>query len=252
MIRMISWLVCVLSSLCVLWVLCVSGVLLLLAPVHHGGTENTETAPSLFSFETISLRYHSIMTNQTRVLPSLSRAVAIGGVGFGLASLCVFATVAYAERWLYLNLGLWGAYLLWTALFILLGGAVLGSLVVGRWRLPKFYLLYGIAFFAYAVGWVGAYFTLRGTAGEWVGSVAGSVLMALVFAVGLGAVRKILKLSPILFITNSLGYFTGSALNDYVGGKGGMLIWGISYGLCLGAGIGAVLHLAQVSGERSA
>jgi len=175
--------------------------------------------------------------------------MAIGGAGFCLASLCVFATVAFAERWIYEQLGLWGAYLIWTALFILLGGAVLGSLVVGRWRLPKFYLLYGIAFFAYAIGWVGAYFTLRGTAGEWVGSIAGSILMALVFAVGFRTMRSILKLSVILFVANSLGYFAGSALNDYVGGKGGMLLWGISYGLCLGAGIGAVLHLAQASGS---
>jgi hypothetical protein len=185
------------------------------------------------------------MTNQPKMLPSLSRAVAIGGLGFGVASLCVFATVAFGERWMYTQLGLVGAYLVWTALFILLGGAVLGSLVVGRWRLPKFYLLYGIAFFAYAVGWVGAYFTLKGTAGEWVGSVAGSVLMAFVFAVGFGAIRSIMKLSVILFIANSLGYFAGSALNEYVGGKGGMLLWGIVYGLCLGAGMGAVIRLAQ-------
>ena len=127
---------------------------------------------------------------------------------------------------------------------------MLGSLVVGRWRLPKFYLLYGMAFSAYAAGWVGAYFTLKGKAGEWVGSVAGSVLMALVFALGFGAIRSVMKLSAILFIANSLGYFAGSALNDYVGGKGGMRLWGILYGLSLGAGIGAVLHLAQ--GGKSA
>ena len=189
------------------------------------------------------------MINHSKSLPSLSRAVAIGAVGFGLASLCVFATVAFGERWMYTQLGLWGAYLLWTALFILLGGAALGSLVVGRWRLPKFYLLYGIAFFSYAVGWVGAYFTLRGSAGEWLGSLAGSVLMAIVFALGFRTLRSLLKLSVILFIANSLGYFAGSALNDYFGGKGGMLLWGISYGLCLGAGIGAVLRLAQMSSE---
>jgi len=175
--------------------------------------------------------------------------VVIGGVGFGIASLCVFATVAFGERWMYTHLGVWGAYLVWTVLFILLGGAALGSLVVGRWRLPKFYLLYGIAFLVYAVGWVVAYFTLRGTAGEWVGSVVGSVLMAFVFAAGFGAIRSLVKLSVILFITNSLGYFAGSALNDYVGGKSGMLLWGISYGLCLGAGIGAVLRLGQQESE---
>jgi hypothetical protein len=190
------------------------------------------------------------MTNHSKTLPSLSRAVVIGGVGFGFASLCVFATVAFAERWMYTQLGLWGAYLAWTALFILLGGAALGSLVVGRWRLPKFYLLYGIAFFAYAVGWIAAYFVLRNTAGEWVGSIAGSVLMALVFAAGFRKLGSLLKFSLILFIANSLGYFTGSTLNDYFGGTGGMLLWGISYGLCLGAGIGAVLHLAQLNSER--
>ncbi len=189
------------------------------------------------------------MTNHSKMLPSLSRAVVIGGVGFGIASLCVFATVAFGERWMYTQLGVLGAYHVWTVLFILLGGAVLGSLVVGRWRLPKFYLLYGIAFLAYAVGWVGAYFTLKGTTGEWVGSVAGSVLMALVFAAGFGAMRSVVKLSVILFIANSLGYFAGSALNDYVGGKGGMLLWGISYGLCLGAGIGAVLRVGQQKSE---
>jgi hypothetical protein len=184
------------------------------------------------------------------MLPSLSRAVVIGGVGFSLASFCVFATVAYGERWLYTHAGILGAYLFWTALFILLGGAALGSLVVGRWRSPRFYLLYGIAFFAYAVGWVGAYFTLRGKAGEWLGSVAGSLLMAFVFAVGFRAIGSIIKLSVILFIANSLGYFGGSALNDYVGGKGGMLWWGILYGLCLGAGIGAVLRLAQEGAKK--
>ena len=193
--------------------------------------------------------YHPRMTNQSRALPTLSRSVAVGALGFGLTSLCVFATVAFGERWMYEQLGLSGAYLVWTALFILLGGAALGSLVMGRWRLPKFYLLYGFAFFAYAVGWIGAYFTLRGSAGEWVGSVAGSVLMALVFALGFGAMRLIPTLSVILFVANSLGYFAGSALNDYFGGKVGMLLWGIAYGVLLGAGIGAVLYLSQVRKE---
>ena len=69
--------------------------------------------------------------------------------------------------------------------------------------------------------------------------------MAAVFAFGFGASRSILKLAAVLFIANSLGYFIGSALNNYVGGSGGMLLWGFIYGLFLGAGLGAVLHLAQ-------
>ena len=180
-----------------------------------------------------------------RPTPGFGRSLTQGALGFGLASLCVFSTVAFAERWMYARLGLYGAYLVWTALFILLGGGLLGTLARGRWRLPRFYLLFGAAFFAYAVGWVAAYFVLRGAAGEWVGSLAGSLLMGAVFAVGFGAARKWLNLACALFVANSAGYFLGSALNDAVGGPAGMLLWGAAYGLGLGAGLGAALHLAQ-------
>src|SRR5687767_15984898 len=128
--------------------------------------------------------------SDNRSVPSLARSVVTGAIGFCLVSLVVFATVAFGEPWLYERFRVTGSYVVWTGLFILLGGAVLGSLVVGRWRLPKFYLLYGLAFFAYAAGWVAAYFTLRGAAGEWVGSVVGSVLMALVFALGFRTINK--------------------------------------------------------------
>ncbi len=183
--------------------------------------------------------------NALASLPSLRRSIVTGAIGFSLASLCVFATVAFAERWMYVNLGRTGAYVSWTALFILLGGVVFGSLVVGRWRLPKFYLVFALAFFAYAVGWTSAYFVWRGAIGEWIGSFVGSVLMALVFAAVFGAFRLILKLSLLLFVTNSVGYFLGSALNEFLAGRAGMLTWGIVYGFFLGAGIGAVLHFVQ-------
>ncbi|HEX6625610.1 MAG TPA: hypothetical protein VF064_17980 [Pyrinomonadaceae bacterium] len=179
------------------------------------------------------------------VVPSLGRAALVGGVGFCVVSLCVFGTVAFAERWMYARLGQLGAYAAWTALFIALGGGVLGALVAGRWRLPRFYVLFGAAFFAYAAGWVGAYFVLRGAAGEWAGSVLGSVLMGTVFAAGFGVLREALKLSAVLFTANSFGYFLGAALNETFGGAAGMLLWGAVYGLALGAGLGAVLHLAQ-------
>ena len=182
---------------------------------------------------------------QSAEVPSLSRSILIGGLGFGLVSLCVFATVAFAEGWMYARLGLPGAYLVWTVLFVFLGGEVLGWLVAGRWRLPRFYLLFGMAFFAYAAGWIGAYFALRGVAGEWVGSLVGSMLMGLVFSIGFGVARSALSLSAVLFVANSVGYFLGSALNDSIGGSAGMLLWGAAYGLFLGAGLGAVLHLAQ-------
>ena len=195
---------------------------------------------------------HSRNQNHSTTVPSLARSIATGAIGFSLLSLCVFATVAFAERWMYKTLGLFGAYLTWTLVFVLLGGAVFGSLVVGRWRLPRFYLLFGLAFFAYAAGWMFAYFTLRETAGELVGSFAGSILMAVVFAAGFGSLRSTVKLSAVLFVTNSLGYFLGSALYDYFGRPLGMLLWGAVYGLLFGAGIGAALQLVQDQGQMGA
>lgn len=151
---------------------------------------------------------------------------------------------------MYMRLGVLGAYIVWTLAFIFLGGAALGTLVTEtRWRLPKFYLLWGLAFFAYAAGWIGAYFTLRSYTGEWLGSLLGSLLMTIVFALGFGATRSIPKLSALLFIANSAGYFFGSDVNDQLGGRLGMLLWGIIYGLLLGAGIGAVLSLLQSKRE---
>ena len=187
--------------------------------------------------------------NLSSTVPSLAKSIVTGAIGFCLVSLCVFATVAFAERWMFQHLGSLGSYFAWIALFILLSGVVFGPLVVGRWRLPRFYLLFGLAFFAYAATWMIAYFTLRGVTGEFVGSLAGSVLMALVLAAALGSLKSTLKLSAVLFVSNALGYFLGAALFYYLSEPAGMLLFGVVYGVLFGAGIGAALHIAQQ--ERS-
>ena len=107
------------------------------------------------------------------VAPSLTQSLLVGAIGFCVTSLFVFATVAFAERWMYRNLGVAGAYVVWTALFIWLGGRHLSWLVIGSQRQARFYLLFGLAFLLYAAGWVSAYFLLRGAKGEWVGSLVG-------------------------------------------------------------------------------
>jgi hypothetical protein len=182
--------------------------------------------------------------------PSLKRSLWIGGLGFGLVSLLVFATVAFAERWMYRNLGPGGAYTVWTLLFILLGGAVLNPLMMDRRRWLRFYSLFGAAFLSYAIVWIGAYFTLRGATGEWLGSLAGSILMGLVLALGFGALRSSAKLIAVLFIANSAGYFLGDALNNSIRGRPGMLLWGAAYGLFFGAGLGAALYFAQAARQE--
>ena len=181
-----------------------------------------------------------------------SVGLAIGGFGFSVISLGIFATVAFAERWMYRNLGVPGAYLTWTILFMLFGGLVFSLLVVDTRKKFRSYALFGAAFLSYAVGWVAAYFILRGAIGEWVGSLAGSCLMALVIAAGFGALRSAATLSGLLFAANSAGYFLVSKINDLFGGPMGMLLWGVLYGLFLGAGLGAALYVAQSKRGRRA
>jgi hypothetical protein len=184
-------------------------------------------------------------------LASLQRSILIGSLGFCLASVAVFATVAFAERWMYATLGLYGAYLIWTVLFIVLGGGVLYLLVKTTMSVAKFYAIFCSAFFFYAVGWVVAYFMLRDGLGEWVASLAGSVLMALAFAIGFKTPPLLLRLAAILIAANSAGYFLGSWLNNTVRGSTGMLLWGAAYGLFLGAGLGASLYFAQTASQTS-
>jgi len=50
-----------------------------------------------------------------------------------------------------------------------------------------------------------------------------------------------------VLIDHGQAQFLGFALNNLIGGKAGMLLWGTAYGLFLGAGLGVVLHIAQVT-----
>src|SRR6185436_13641958 len=104
--------------------------------------------------------------------------------------------------------------LTWTLLFIALGAGLLSPLVIGPGRLRRFLPLFATAFLLYAVGWVGAYFSLRATAGGWAGSLAGSLLMALIIAAGFGALQTFPRLFGVLLVANSVGYFLGAWL-DY-------------------------------------
>lgn len=180
---------------------------------------------------------------------SLTSAALTGALGFGAASLVVFATVAYGERWMYERLGLYGAYAVWTLLFIVPSGVALRSLLADPKRQRTFPWLFAGAFFLYAVGWMAGYFMLRRSYGEHfaeaVASAAGSALLALALAAGLGALRRFLPIFAVLVVTNTLGYFTGGALYAALGRPLGMLLWGVAYGLFLGAGLGAALYLSQ-------
>ena len=184
----------------------------------------------------------------------LGQAALRGAFGFGVASLVVFGSVAFGERWMYQTLGLYGAYAAWTLLFILPSGAVLRSLVVDPVRKRSFPLLFAAAFFLYAVGWMAGYFILRQSWGEppaeLVASLLGSALLALTLAAGLGAALRFGLLLGILFAANTVGYFLGGALLFALGRPVGMLLWGVVYGVLLGTGLGAAIHLAQETAPK--
>ena len=188
---------------------------------------------------------NSTESGDSRPARSLPGSLLIGGLGFCVVSIAIFATVAFAERWMYSHLGMPGAYLAWTLLFMLLGGRVFSLLARGPQRILRFHVLFAAAFLSYAVGWMSAYFTVGGAFREWLGSFLGSCLMALVIAAGFGVLRSAPSLSALLFIGNSAGYFLGSRVNDTVQGTTGMLLWGAVYGLFVGAGLGAAVHVSQ-------
>jgi hypothetical protein len=174
-------------------------------------------------------------------------------MGFFVASLIVFGTVAFGERWMYRNLGAYGSYTVWTVLFILTGAAALKPLRFPNVSAAAFYVTFGVAFLLYAVGWSAAYFLLGGGAvlfgglSEWTASLAGSILMGLTIAIGLGAVNVAPTLIAILFVANSAGYFLGGAVFYKMHSRIGMVTWGAIFGLFLGAGLGATLFIAQDS-----
>lgn len=176
-----------------------------------------------------------------------SRCQFDGSLRFGLASLLVYATVAFGERWMYRHLGLPGSYGVWTLLFIGFGGFALKPLVVQPRPKRTFWRWFSLAFFAYAAGWIASYFTLRGAPGEWLGSLVGSATLGLVLAVAFGARNRYARISLELFVAHSAGYFLGEWLHHSLHGKFGMLLWGVCYGLGFGLGLARALYFAQTA-----
>jgi len=217
---------------------------------------------SLFALDCDSVLQRVRSSEEPANIPSRVRSVVLGSLLFGVASLAVYATWAFGGRWMYANLGEAGAYAVWAALFIALSGAGLNPLVIGPRSLGRFYILFFAAFGAYALLWSLSWFVLRGRAGEWIGSLAGTAAMGFILANafdwGWGRWRTI----GVLFVTHSAGYFLGSFLFDFcrsepgaalLGGvidrsgrsTVGKLLWGAAYGLGLGAGLGNALYICQ-------
>jgi hypothetical protein len=182
--------------------------------------------------------------NRTR-FPSLTQSVLVGSLGFGVVSLAAFGVWAGGGDWLQRHAGERGLYAVCAAVLIGGGGGVFGHLVIGPDRLRRFYGLFALAFFLYAGVWTGSYFSLRSRSGEWLGSLLGPAILGMSLANAFGAPNAAGRVIGALLLTHAAGYFAGGFLHDKIAGPLGMLLWGVSYGLGFGAGIGYTLYICQ-------
>jgi hypothetical protein len=172
-----------------------------------------------------------------------------GAIGFGIASLVVFGSVALAERSLYRSVGLAGAYVIWTGLFMGLGGVLLGRLVAGKGSLWRFTGVFALAFALYGAGWCLGWFGVQGFWGEVLGTVLGAGLLHVVLVSAFGQSGLFLRTLAPTLVANFAGYFVGEWVwRSLEHSPLGMTLWGVVYGLCVGAGIGWLLYRLQRSG----
>ncbi|MBC8001158.1 MAG: hypothetical protein H7X97_01105 [Opitutaceae bacterium] len=194
--------------------------------------------------------------NSSASTPSLSAwsSVLRGTVGFAAVSLAGFSVWAFAGRWFYTNTGEIGLYVACAVVFLGLSGLLLHPLLRGPESLIRFYKVFIPAFMAYAVVWSVAWFVGKTGLGEWIGSLAGSLVFTALIGRSLGNLRSWGQVAAVMFIAHSAGYFSGGKLMYWMIGPGGAemfagmakaqislmakLGWGLLYGLGFGAGLG--------------
>jgi hypothetical protein len=179
--------------------------------------------------------------------PMLLASVLRGVIGFTLVSVGGFAPWPIFERW-FRSMGEMELYLACLAVFIGLSGVCLHRLIIGPGSLPRFYKLFSLAFTAYAVVWVALWVWLRGDAGVIGGLFGGAMAMGLVLAFAFDAGRATIKVVPALFVLNAIGYYLGGRIAGKLAIDHralGMLLWGVCFGVGLGAGLGLAFYFCQ-------
>lgn len=202
--------------------------------------------------ESIANRTRAAASSQSR-LPSLGASVGRGVVGFTLVSVAGFAPWAFFGSWFYPRVGEAGLYATCAAVFIVLSGLCLHRLILGPGSLGRFYKLFACAFAAYSAVWIGCWLLLGGDAGGIAGLFGGTVAMGAILAFAFDARRALLKVIAALFVLNTLGYEAGGWVMDRLvveHTRAAMLLWGVCYGIGLGAGLGVAFHLCQAEARK--
>lgn len=189
--------------------------------------------------------------------PSLTNSLLVGSVGFTVVSLLGFAPWVLLGGWFYRNVGETGLYAVCALVYIVVAGPAMYRLIIGPGALVRFYKLFGLAFTAYAIGWIAGWLLFRGHVGSIVGLLAGTVAMGALLAWAFDARRRVLGVIAALFLLNAAGYFLGGVTDAWIRGLEGFpasrtvqvalahTSWAVFYGLGLGAGLGLAFYLCQ-------
>lgn len=195
-------------------------------------------------------------------IPSCAASIVRGIVGFMLLSMAGFAPWALGGRWLHQQVGEVGMYIACALAFIGLSGPLLHKLLIGPGSIRLFYKLFAVSFTANSIGWISGWMALGGHPGSVAGLFAGTAAMGFIIARAFAAPDQALKAIGAIFILNSLGYFFGGVVEQWLAGmdqlslfgivfsKSGkmitaMLSWGVFYGVGFGAGLGLAVYCCQ-------
>ncbi|HLF94157.1 MAG TPA: hypothetical protein VJB14_11910 [Planctomycetota bacterium] len=182
-------------------------------------------------------------------VPTLGASLLRGIVGFTIVSVAGFAPWALTGGWVRKAVGEAGMYAACAVVFIGLTGPLLHRLILGPGSLARFYKLFGVAFAAYSVAWIAGWMALGGHKGSLAGLFAGTAVMGTILAAAFGSRSAALPSIAALFVLNSAGYFVGGWVEAAVARSGplplAMTLWGVCYGIGLGAGLGLAFHLCQ-------
>jgi hypothetical protein len=180
-----------------------------------------------------------------------------GSLGFAGVSILSFAVWAFGGKWFHTHVGEGGLCLGCVLVFLVFTGLALHPLVFGAQRLFRFYKTFVPAFCVYAVAWCAAWFMLQFGLGEWLGSFAGSVVLAAGIGFGFRNWHPLLKVSLVMFVLHSAGYFLGEMVWRWLAGVSNpgffgdnaslisKLAYGLVYGLGTGAGVGYAFFAFQ-------
>ena len=197
--------------------------------------------------------------------PTLAQSVCRGIVGFTVVSIAGFLPWALAGAWFYHNSGELVLYLSCAVIFIGPSGLLMSPLIIGPDALKRFYMFFSVAFGAYSLFWIAGWMGSRGQTmhvRSAAGLFAGTAVMGILFGFAFDARGAIVKIAAALFILNSLGYFVGGWIESCLsqtkelnliaftlhGATLGVfmnVMWGLCYGIGLGAGLVYAFYTAQ-------